>query len=46
MVVVSGNTGLAQLIGSKIIRDRVSVGSIWSEKGAFGLLIIHFEWVV
>jgi len=29
MVVVSGNTGSAPLIGSKIIRDRGSGGSVW-----------------
>jgi len=33
MVAVSGNTGSAPLIGSEVIRDRESNGSIWSEKG-------------
>jgi len=33
MVVVSRNTGSAPLIGSKVIRDRASDGSVWSEKG-------------
>jgi len=33
MVVVAGNTGSAPLIGSKVIRDRASDGSVWSEKG-------------
>jgi len=34
MVVVSGNTGSAPLIGFKVIRDRASDGSVWSEKGS------------
>jgi len=34
MVVVSGNTGSAPLIGSKVIRDRASDGSVWNEKGS------------
>jgi len=34
MVGVFGNTGSALLIGSKVIRDRASVRSIWSEKGS------------
>ena len=34
MVAVSGNTGSAPLIGSKVIRDRVSNESVWSEKGS------------
>jgi len=33
MVVVSGNTGSAPLIGSKVIQDRVYDGFVWSEKG-------------
>ena len=33
MVAVSGNTSSAPLIGSKDIQDRVSDGSVWSEKG-------------
>ena len=33
MVVVSGNTGSAPLIGSKVVRDRVPNRSVWSEKG-------------
>jgi len=34
MVAVSGNTGSAPLIGPrKVIRDRASNGSVWSEKG-------------
>ena len=33
MVVVSGNTGSAPLIGSKAIRGCASDGSVWSEKG-------------
>jgi len=33
MVAVSGNTGSAPLIGSKVIRDRAFGGSIWSENG-------------
>ena len=33
MVVVSGNTGSAPLIGSTVIRDRACDGSVWSEKG-------------
>jgi len=33
MVVVSGNTGSAPLIGSKVIWDRSSDGSVWREKG-------------
>jgi len=33
MVVNSGNPGSAPLIGSKVIRDRASNGSVWSEKG-------------
>jgi len=33
MVVVSGNTGSAPLIGSKVIRDRATDGSVWSETG-------------
>ena len=33
MVVVSGNTGSAPLVGSKIIRDRASDVSVWSENG-------------
>jgi len=33
MVVVSGNTGSAPLIDSKVIRDRASDGSVWSEEG-------------
>jgi len=33
MVAVSGNTGSVPLIGSKVIRDRASDGSICSEKG-------------
>jgi len=33
MVVVSGNTGSAPLIGYKVIRYRASDGSVWSEKG-------------
>jgi len=33
MVVVSGNISAAPLIGSKVIRDRASDGSVWSEKG-------------
>jgi len=30
---VSRNTGSTPLIGSKVIRDRASDGSVWSEKG-------------
>jgi len=33
MVAASGNTGSAPLIDSKVIRDRVSDISGWSEKG-------------
>jgi len=33
MVVVTGNKGSAPLIGSEVIRDRASDGSVWSEKG-------------
>jgi len=33
MVVVSGNIGSAPLIGSKVIRDGASDGSVWREKG-------------
>ena len=33
MVVVSGNTGSAPKIGSKVIRDRASNRSVWSERG-------------
>jgi len=33
MGVVSGNTGSVPLIGSEVIRDRASNGSVWSEKG-------------
>jgi len=33
MVAVSGNTGLAPLIGSNVIRDRASDESVWREKG-------------
>ena len=33
MVVVSGKAGSALLIGSKVIRDRASDGTVWSEKG-------------
>jgi len=34
MATVSGNTGSEPLIGSKVIRDRGSDESIWSEKGS------------
>jgi len=34
MVAVSGNTGSAPLIGSKVIWDRLSNGSVRSEKGS------------
>ena len=33
MVAVSGNTGSAPLIGSKVIWEHTSGGSVWSEKG-------------
>jgi len=33
MIAVSGTTGLASLIGSKLIWNRASNGSVWSEKG-------------
>ena len=33
MVVLFGNTGSVPLIGSKVIQDRTSHGSVWSEKG-------------
>jgi len=33
MVVVSRNMGSAPLIGSNVIRDCASGGSVWSEKG-------------
>ena len=33
MVVFSGNTDAAPLIGSNVVRDRASDGSAWSEKG-------------
>jgi len=33
MVVISGKAGLAPLIGSEIIWDRASDGSVWSERG-------------
>ena len=33
MVVVSGNTGSAPLIGPKVIGDHASDGSVWSAKG-------------
>jgi len=33
MAVFSRNTGSAALIGSKVIRDRASDGSVWSEMG-------------
>jgi len=33
MVVVSGSTGSAPLLGFKGIRDRASDGSVWSDKG-------------
>ena len=32
-IAVSGNTGSAPLISSKVICDRASDGSVWSEKG-------------
>ena len=31
-VAISGNKGSAPLIGSKVIPDRASDGSVWSEK--------------
>jgi len=34
MIAVSENTGSAPLIDSSVIRDRVSDGSIWREKGS------------
>ena len=33
MVAVSGHTGSAPIIGSKLIRGRGSDGSVWSERG-------------
>ena len=33
MVVISGNTGSAPLIGSKVIQDRVSDESVWIKEG-------------
>jgi len=32
-IAVSGNTGLAPLIGSKLVSDRALDGSVWREKG-------------
>jgi len=32
-IAISGNTSSAPLIGSTVIRDRASDGSVWSEKG-------------
>ena len=34
MVAISGYTGSAPLVGSKVIWDRASGGSIWSEQGS------------
>jgi len=33
VVVISGNTGSAPLIGSQVIGDRAANRSVWSEKG-------------